>query len=620
MNNNRRNIVIMSALFAGLCLLSAGCASVPKEQDDPLRYTKKLVTEGHATLYHNGAFQVPHTEIRLIPAGPDALELAGEMMGLRARESFVTALKNAADSVQIVADGTKLTYRTAKKMHEGTEKAVETIRSMARENSTLVVYRSTDIGKSLIGTSWELAGDTLAMHDEIGKDIMRGGRRLGSRISDTGTDAGTTIARSSLAAAKDLSAGSVERSGGALSYAGRSFVMGYATVPKKLKESASSMGDHLSEARFAGILQEENERRAALSGTILDLMAGTMSDYPANVAGSFGKAKQSLTGNYRTTGVPLAVLSSIRWVLQGLLWDATIKPAVNITGASVGYIGVNLVAFPAIVLVREGAATTSLAVQVSWDAARMGYSIVAPTGTAALAGVYGVLDFTGSHLAAGATAAGGTTLGLTAAAGSKTVGVAVKTGGYAAGAATEYIAVPLASAGIAVGGGTIGTVVGVAGTVAGGTVLVAGETTAAATEVFGNVITGVALAGGTAASTGAGAAVGVYELAKAVVVPAGYELGGGIVLSYGTLSHLAAHSILAVSDCAYLVLSLEGPRWVLYAVRGKVSSGDELAAGAAVDLKELRAQGEEIYNLPVSDEEMKKIVESVYENLPESRE
>jgi len=105
-----------------------------------------------------------------------------------------------------------------------------------------------------------------------------------------------------------------------------------------------------------------------------------------------------------------------------------------------------------------------------------------------------------------------------------------------------------------------------------------------------------------------------------VVVPAGYELGGGIVLSYGTLTHLGAHSALAVSDCAYLVLSLEGPRWVLYAVKGKVSSGDELAGGAVVDLKTLRDQGEDILYLPVSDEEMKKVVESVYENLPESRE
>lgn len=51
-------------LIALLCLLFAGCASLPKEQDDPLQYTRKLVKEGHASLYNNGAFQVPRTEIR----------------------------------------------------------------------------------------------------------------------------------------------------------------------------------------------------------------------------------------------------------------------------------------------------------------------------------------------------------------------------------------------------------------------------------------------------------------------------------------------------------------------------------------------------------------------------
>jgi len=139
---------------------------------------------------------------------------------------------------------------------------------------------------------------------------------------------------------------------------------------------------------------------------------------------------------------------------------------------------------------------------------------------------------------------------------------------------------------------------------------------AATTQVFGNVIAGTTLVGGTAVSTAGGAAYGVYELSKAVVVPAGYELGGGLVLSYETLSQVGAQSILAVSDCAYMVLSLEGPRWVLYAVKGNTGKGDDLPAGAVVDLKQMQEKGEEIYSLPVSDEEMRKVVESVYENLP----
>jgi len=162
--------------------------------------------------------------------------------------------------------------------------------------------------------------------------------------------------------------------------------------------------------------------------------------------------------------------------------------------------------------------------------------------------------------------------------------------------------------------------VGVTGAVAGGTLVVTGEASSATTKAFGNVIAGTTLAAGTAVSTAGGAAYGVYQLSKAVVVPTGYQLGSGIVLSYETLSQVSAHAVLAVSDCAYMVLSLEGPRWVLYAVKGNLGKGDDLPPGAILDLKKMQEQGEEIVNLPVPDEEMKKVVESVYGNLPETRE
>jgi hypothetical protein len=213
----------------------------------------------------------------------------------------------------------------------------------------------------------------------------------------------------------------------------------------------------------------------------------------------------------------------------------------------------------------------------------------------------------GSYVAGGAVKGGGYVAGDT-----------VKGGGYVSGKAVQYIAVPLASAGITIGGGAIGTAVDVTGAVAGGTVFVAGEASEATAKTFGNVIAGTTLAAGTAVSTAGGAAYGVYQLSKAVVVPVGYNIGSGIVLSYETLAQLSAHSILAVSDCAYMVLSLEGPRWVLYAVKGNTGKGDDLPVGAVVDLKKMQEQGEVIYNLPVSDGEMKKIVESVYDSLPET--
>src|SRR3990172_5830008 len=99
---NKQVLLLVSSL------LLTFCATPPK--DDPLKNTKKLVKEGHVSLYNNGAFRVPNTQISLIPAGPSALELAGEMAGIRARQSFETSVKRAADSVYIVSEGTKLSF------------------------------------------------------------------------------------------------------------------------------------------------------------------------------------------------------------------------------------------------------------------------------------------------------------------------------------------------------------------------------------------------------------------------------------------------------------------------------------------------------------------------------
>ena len=740
-----RSLLIIT--FLGM--IGSGCATTGAH-DDPLRNTKKLVTEGHVSLYKNGAFKVPNTSISLIPPGPSTLEFVQELSGVRARQSFELSVKNAADSVYIVSEGTKLTYKAAKNISSGTNAKADSIRKFSRENSTLIVYRSSELGKSIIGTSWNLSKEAFqagqrkgsamiagshvlgnevsekgtaqgmglvsgsvqaakdivsassAQGDKISeegtkqgmglaagsipaaKNVVNASSAQGDKISEEGTKQGMELAAGSLRAAHNISRASATRSAATLTYAGNAFVRGYMAVPSNMKKHAGEMGDSLIDAKFGGIVKEENERRKTLAKPSVDLMSDTVRNYTTNVAGSFKKAGQELNAS-STTGLSFAVLKSMRWVLQGILWDATIEPLTKMTAASVGYISVNYLAFPSMVVAREGVSTTKLAVEVTWDTAKMGYDLVAPTGIAAVAGVYGLLDLTGSHGAAGATAALGTVAGVGEAGLSKTAGVVVKGGGYAAAGATaavrtiagvgetglsktagvavkvagypvagvtaaagtiagvgeaglskvssivikgggyavgksvQYIGVPLASAGIVVGGGTIGTAVGVVGASSGGALFVVGETGGATTQVFGNTIAGTTLVGGTAVSAAGGAAYGVYELSKAVVVPTGYELGGGIVLSYGTMSHIGAHAILAVSDCSYMVLSLEGPRWVLYAIKGKTGSGEDLPAGAVVDLKKMQESGEDIYYLPVSDAEMKDVVDSVYDNLPEMK-
>lgn len=606
--NKRYLYLLLPIIFLG------SCATADKE--DPLKYTKKLVREGHVSLYNNGAFRVPNTEISLVPPGPSTIEFVGELAGIRARQSFQRALQRAADSVYIVSEGTKLSFDVAKNIQAGSSNVADEIKNRAREESTLLVYRASETGGNIRGRSWEFSKELWKERERIGSAVIQDAGKTAARISETGARQGERIAETSLESAKEISDRSIERGTSSLSYAGKSFVLGYAAVSSKMSRRAAEIGETFNDAGFAKIIGEEFKKRSSGVKKGLDIVGDTINTYGDNVTESFNKARREL-GDYRTTGVSLAVLKSMRWVLQGILWDAAIEPAANITSASVGYIGVNLVAFPTMVVVREGMATTNIAVEVSWNTAKTGYDLVAPSATAAVAGIYGLADMAGSNLFAGTTAATGTVVGYSEKGAAKAASVVIKGGGYAAGKGAQYIGVPLASAGIAVGGGTIGTAVEGSGWVGGGAVRVAGETGAITTRGFGNIVAGTTVVGGAAASVATGTASGLYELSKAVVVPTGYELGSGIVLSYGTLSHIGAHSILAASDASYMVLSLEGPRWVLYAVKGKTGSGDDIPVGAVVDINKMQDEEEEIMYLPVSDEEMKSVVDSVYENLPE---
>lgn len=609
-NVNKKGLIISAMLSISL----AACATT---KDDPLKYTKKLAAEGHYSLYKNGAFRVPNTRITLIPAGPSAYQLTKEMMGIRSRESFLTAIDKAAGSVYIVSEGTKTSFNLAKGISEGGSRVSDDIRSRSKEGSTLLIYRSSEAGKDIIGRSFELSGETWRNREKIGDSVIGETKRLGSNIGESGGRQGDRITAGSIEATKEISAGGASRAAKALSYGKESFIVGYATVPSRVKKRAAELGDNIENLNIVKIAGEEDKWRSDWHRKSHELMSDAVNNYGADVKESFNEAGKELSENYRTTGLSLSAVKALHYALKGVLWDATIKPAAKISAASLGYIGVNLVAYPTMVVVREGVATTSLAIEVAWDAAKTGYDIVAPSTIAAVAGVYSVLDFSGSQLIAGTTAVSGPILGYSEKGASKVAAVTVEGTGYAAGKTVQYIGVPLASAGIAVGGGTIGTAVVGVGKVSGGVVRVAGEAGAATTKVFGIIIAGTTAVGGTTVSTVGGGAAGIYELSKAVVVPTGYELGGGIVLSYGTLSHIAAHSILAVSDASYMVLSLEGPRWVLYAVKSKSGSGEDIPAGAVVDLKKMHEEGEEIVYLPVSEGEMKAVVGSVYDNLPE---
>lgn len=604
------------ALVCGTLLCGAllSCAQQPARQD-PLQNTKKLAAEGHATLYNNGAFEVPMTTIHIIPPGPSTLGLASEMAGMRARQSFRESIKHARESAGFAQAGVEKTEHAALAVKQGTTAVAEGARAVTRYGANMAVS-SPGRAYDMIGASVTYSGKAYTATSQAGENLAEGSLAAGGKLSEGTTDVSKKLWAGTLALAGETSEGSLAASGRHASFASERFVKGYAALPEKLGQRAGAVRESVSLNKFVDAYQRSNEWRSEQSGKMTDIVVGTTANYTKDIGESFGAAGRELSQGSKETGYTLAALKSLRWVLQGIFWDATIKPVGKLAGASLGYVTVNTVAFPALVTVREGVAVANVAVQVTWNSAASVYDVTAPSATAALAGLFSAVELVGGQVLAGGELVAGSAATAGAYGVGKTAAAATAGGGYLTGKTVQYVGAPLSTVGVAAGGSAIGVVAGTATAVTGGGVAAVGAAGEAVTQVTGNVAAGTVLMGGSAASVVAGTALGTYELTKAVVAPVGYELGAGLVLGYGTLSQLSAQTVLAVADASYMVLSLEGPNWVLYAVKGTVDNGENLPPGAILDLKAMQQAGETFIAVPVSDEEMKRIVNQVPGQLP----
>ncbi len=595
-----------------LCVLLVSCAQQPVV--DPLQNTKKLVTEGHATLYRNGAFQVPMTTIHLIPPGPAALDLALSMAGTRAAQSFQESIQHARESVDFAAAGVNKSIAVGGAVNQATNRVAESTREVTKLGGRWVLTSP--------ATSWNtaaaavtFAGTAYTAVAESGAQLASGSLGAGQQLSAATDGAAAVLFTGTTTLARNTSQATLAASGRHASFAAERFVKGYATLPANLGKRAGKVAQSASLEHFVAAFQRSNQWREASSSKATDIIVETTGNYTRDVKKSFTAAAEDLAQG-RQTGYTLAALKSLRWVLQGIFWDATIKPAGKLAAASLGYITVNTLVFPVIMTVREGLVVADIAVEVAWNSVASVYDITAPTATAAVVGVYSAVELIGGQALAGGELVGGAAASAGVYGVGKTAAAATAVGGYAAGKTVQYVGAPLSAAGVAVGGTAIGVVEGAVAAVAGTGMVAAGVVGEATTQVVGTTAAATVAGGGAVVSVAAGAALGTYELAKAVAVPAGYELGSGIVLSYGTVSQLTAQTVLAVADASYMVLSLEGPRWVLYAVKGGLDRGDTLPTGAVLDLNGMHLSGETFYQVPASAEEMDRVVSSVHGQLP----
>lgn len=602
--------VTTTTFLVGLALLS--CFN---DNKNPVKYSGKLARRGHIDLYQNGAFRIPATEVRIIPKGSTTINIVKDYIGIRARDGFLLALKEAADSVVIVKDGNRKVFQVAKTITREGNQIADQIRKDNREQGIMVIQKSWAASLGIWGDTWAISKELLLEMKLFGDAVILAGKEAHDAIDRELTRKGLKILKTSLRRSALISKGSFKRTRENVSEAVDNMVLGYSALPIKAAADFSAAGKAFKDANPAKIAREENEWRQKYSSKFTGLIVNAGKNYTSNIKTSFKNAVLDLK-DYKNSGISFATLKAIRWVLKGILYDAVIKPVVQITIGAAGFLTVNGIAFPVMVVGKETAQVAYAAVKLTAAALVNTYRVVAPTAILAVAGVFGFFDIVLSNTAAAGSLVGSATAGALLTGTGKTTAVVVRSAGYAGGKAVQYIGVPLASAGIAVAGGVAGAVVAVSGAAAGTTVLAAGETGAAVTQAGAYAVSGVVLSAGSAVVTASGFGRGAYYIVKAGLVPSAYTMGTGLVMGYSAASQLAAHTILGVADFAYLVLSLEGPRWVVYAVRGKLGKGRNIPAGSVLDLNKMRNAGEEIYSVPVSEHEMRKVVNTIKKDFP----
>ncbi|MDH4275814.1 MAG: hypothetical protein OEW08_12325, partial [Gammaproteobacteria bacterium] len=504
-------------------MLAQGCAQTPTQ--DPLQNTKKLIKEGHVSLYNNGAFQVPATTMHLIPPGPSALDLALELAGVRAAQSFQLSIQHARESVDFAKLGVDKSLSIAQQINTETNATAGGAREFTLRGARYAA-EAPGTTRAITGASIEFASTAYDATQKAGKGIAEDALTSGKNVRQKTQKFATRTLHEGIDDAGSDAKKGVTRAQRRAQYAAERFITGYAAVPAKIDKRVTDIAHSASLTQFSDAFQRSAQWRSETSAPLTNILVETTTNYGSDVKSAFQNAHTELTSGAQDIGYTLAMLKSLRWVLQGLLWEASVKPIGKIGAASLGYVAVNAVAFPALITVNEGVAVANIAVEVTLNSAGTAYDIVAPTATAALVGLYGAAEFIGSEALTTGKLALDTAIAAGSFTGGQALGATTAVGGYAAGKTVQYVGAPLAALGVAGIGTTVGVVAGGAKGIEGGLAIAGGSAAEATTQVVGKTAAATVAVGGATLSVVAGGALGTYELSKAVLAPAGYELGG----------------------------------------------------------------------------------------------
>lgn len=604
----------MKYLFIWLFLFSA-CAHIDK--NDPLKNSKKLFDEGHSSLYQNGAFQIPSTKIKLIPEGPGPIGLALELSGTSAKNSFLSALSEAKDSVKIVVNGSKKSYELAQDGWDVSREMAKKISTESRSSGIWIIENSSELSKKIYGRTFELSPSVKNKLLIYSKSLAEKGITAGDNVS-VAIDKDSSVFKNELIKKTGETSSKLTSEAKEIWNEGKnSFVNGYVVLPQKISDNFENTNKSITFKNYVDQYEKSEDRRGKWSQEMSLIISGTLREYPTKNGDSVDKIKNEFLENTNTVGLTFASFKAAGAVVDRIFWEGGLKPIGKIGMAGLGYVFINGLAYPAMITAGAGIETGNVLVQITKGVGASAVEVVAPTGRAAISAIVSgaawstgttthVLGHGSAYLARGASLAAAPVLKY-----------AIQGSSIGAAKTIEYVGVPLAQAGIYIGGALSGVVTYGGGMVAGKTVDWGGQALSGGTTALGGAVATTTAMVGTVGSVGLGTLNGLYQVGKATAVPSAQILGGAVVLSYGTLTQLSAHTILAASDAAYFVLSMEGPSFVIYSIKGAVSSGDKLPTNAVLNLEKLRKQGEVVKKIPVSEQEIQKVLQQIEKEYSE---
>ncbi|PKA25805.1 hypothetical protein [Leptospira meyeri] len=570
------------------------CSGSDKKTEDPLKNTKKLALEGHKSLYYQGALPVKGTSIKFIPPFHEStIYVMDQRFGL-AGEEFSRSVLKARESVVIVKDGTKMSWSAAGKLNASGEAAVRYLDENATKPGLFIMYSSVAESYGLIGSSWERG---IESHEAVIKNSIATRKEWDDWAN----------MQLNQKEEKDTSPSTKKRFNEykeKFQKVYESTVYGYVDLDDALKSSYNETYDDFKSGAWKRRFSEIEDYRSSVSEKIFGNWKETIFSYGKDTSQELSRAKADIESIADGEGVPLALLKFFSRTAKALFYDSVIKPIGKITILSIGYVTWNGIIYPSAYITTAAGSSLYCLVETFTLAGKGVVYITAPSVELALGALLNstevVLKESVQSMEKGAK--------VTSAVARKTSAYSVKTAAVVTESSGKYILAPMSLVGVTTAQTVLGGGLAVSGTVTGATFTGASATAQAVTYTSTKVAAGTVGVVGTTASFGTGTTYGIYQLTKAVGVPSGIVIGSGVVLSYEFVSHMSAHSVLAVADCTYLVLSLEGGKWVVYGVKDGSKKASRLLTGAVVDMDQIRKEGGTVVKVPLEEGEVEKIL------------